>query len=254
MSRIGVSDLGEVDRLSDEPAYRQIALRLRQLVDNGILIEGDRLPSETELVRHYNVARMTIRQAIEVLRSEDLIVSEQGRGVFVSSRSSLSSKMRTLSLPLDAPSDMTRMPPLDSYESSDSSVRINLKRMASIEQPQPGSVESRLGRAPRVTVELESTHHGQAYEITDYSLDWSGDLSDETAVYLLATEKIKQLLAEVKRVRVEITSRTPTRREITRLSLRSDSAVTVIEHIGMVDAVEVVRARTVRDGRLPVRI
>jgi GntR family transcriptional regulator len=37
-------------------------------------------------MEHYDVARMTVRNALQVLQTEGLIVSEHGRGVFVRSR------------------------------------------------------------------------------------------------------------------------------------------------------------------------
>lgn len=75
--------LGTIDRGSDRPPYRQIADHLRVAIDRGELRPGDRLPSEAELTRHYSVARMTARQAIQELRSEGRVVAEHGRGVFV---------------------------------------------------------------------------------------------------------------------------------------------------------------------------
>jgi DNA-binding transcriptional regulator YhcF (GntR family) len=50
------------------------------------LAVGERLPSLAELVTRYDVARMTIQQALRVLREENLIVSRQGSGVFVRER------------------------------------------------------------------------------------------------------------------------------------------------------------------------
>jgi DNA-binding transcriptional regulator YhcF (GntR family) len=47
---------------------------------------GERLPSQAELATRYDVARMTIQQALRVLREENLIVSRQGSGVFVRER------------------------------------------------------------------------------------------------------------------------------------------------------------------------
>lgn len=47
---------------------------------------GDRLPSGKDLSATYGVARMTIQQALRVLRDEGLIVSRQGSGVFVRDR------------------------------------------------------------------------------------------------------------------------------------------------------------------------
>jgi GntR family transcriptional regulator len=75
--------LGSLDRSDDRPPYKQIADQLRAVIDRGDLGAGDKLPSEAELMRHYDVARMTARQAIQELRSEGRVVAEQGRGVFV---------------------------------------------------------------------------------------------------------------------------------------------------------------------------
>lgn len=75
--------LGTLNRQDDRPPYRQIADHLRAAIDAGHLHPGDKLPSEAELTRHYSVARMTARQAIQELRTEGLVVAEHGRGVFV---------------------------------------------------------------------------------------------------------------------------------------------------------------------------
>lgn len=78
-------DLGAVDRSDDRPPYRQIAGLLREQIKLGRLASGEKLPSEAELIAHYGVARMTVRQAIQELRGEGLVVAEHGKGVFVRS-------------------------------------------------------------------------------------------------------------------------------------------------------------------------
>lgn len=75
--------LGTIDRRDDRPPYRQIADDLRAAIDAGHLRAGDKLPSESELTGHYGVARMTVRQAIQELRTEGRVVAEHGKGVFV---------------------------------------------------------------------------------------------------------------------------------------------------------------------------
>jgi GntR family transcriptional regulator len=81
-----VHELGSVDRLADAPPYRQIADQLRQAIQRGDLEPGGRVPSEAELIEHYGVARMTVRQAVAELKAEGLVIAEHGRGVFVRSR------------------------------------------------------------------------------------------------------------------------------------------------------------------------
>jgi GntR family transcriptional regulator len=75
-----------VDPTSGVPAYRQMADRLRERITSGELTPGDQVPSEAELMETYSAARATVRQAIGVLRTEGLVVAEQGRGAFVRSR------------------------------------------------------------------------------------------------------------------------------------------------------------------------
>ncbi|PKV86863.1 GntR family transcriptional regulator [Streptomyces sp. TLI_146] len=78
--------LGTLDPTSDRAVFRQIADHLRESIDKGRFREGDKLPSETELVEHYGVSRMTVRNALSILQGEGLAVSEHGRGVFVRPR------------------------------------------------------------------------------------------------------------------------------------------------------------------------
>jgi GntR family transcriptional regulator len=77
--------LGGIDRADDSPPYRQIASMLREAIRSNHWAPGERLPSEAELIEHFGVARMTVRQAMQELRSEGLVVAEHGRGVFVRS-------------------------------------------------------------------------------------------------------------------------------------------------------------------------
>src|SRR6516165_3804854 len=72
-----------VDPGSDRAVFRQIADQLRAAIQSGRLSEGDRLPSEAQLMDHYGVARMTIRNALQLLETEGLTRAEHGRGVYV---------------------------------------------------------------------------------------------------------------------------------------------------------------------------
>ncbi|MFE5124538.1 GntR family transcriptional regulator [Streptomyces sp. NPDC056669] len=80
------SVLGVLDPTSDRAVFRQIADALREAIDKGRFREGDKLPSETELVDHFGVSRMTVRNALSLLQQEGLAVSEHGKGVFVRPR------------------------------------------------------------------------------------------------------------------------------------------------------------------------
>ncbi|MEU6976393.1 MULTISPECIES: GntR family transcriptional regulator [unclassified Streptomyces] len=65
------------------PKYQRIADELRTAIQSGDFAPGDRLPGENDLMSTYDVARMTARQALSVLRNEGLAEARKGAGVFV---------------------------------------------------------------------------------------------------------------------------------------------------------------------------
>src|SRR5580704_13468971 len=76
------------------PPYQQVANALRAAILTRKLAPGEKLPSGNELAQRYGVARMTIQQAIRLLRDEGLIVSRQGSGVFVRERTARAIALR----------------------------------------------------------------------------------------------------------------------------------------------------------------
>lgn len=63
--------------------YRQIADDLRRRIASGEWAAGQVLPSEAALGAEHEASRVTIRKALEVLRSEGLVDSRQGFGWLV---------------------------------------------------------------------------------------------------------------------------------------------------------------------------
>jgi DNA-binding transcriptional regulator YhcF (GntR family) len=68
------------------PPYVQVANALRAAILTKKFHPGDKLPSRNELAKTYEVAPMTVQNALRELREEGLIVSRQGSGVFVRER------------------------------------------------------------------------------------------------------------------------------------------------------------------------
>jgi GntR family transcriptional regulator len=68
---------------SPVPRYAQLADLMRQRIARGTWPRGHRLPSLEELMQEFGVARVTVRQAIDVLAREHLVSPQQGRGTFV---------------------------------------------------------------------------------------------------------------------------------------------------------------------------
>lgn len=66
-----------------ERKYRVIASDLRAAIGRGEYPADSRLPGENDLMRQYQVARMTARQALAQLINEGLAVARKGSGVYV---------------------------------------------------------------------------------------------------------------------------------------------------------------------------
>jgi GntR family transcriptional regulator len=81
-----MSKLASIYDRSRVPLYVQVASVMRQRIDTGFWMEGDKISTLEELEQEFAVARVTIRQAIELLREEGLLDAQQGRGTFVSGK------------------------------------------------------------------------------------------------------------------------------------------------------------------------
>ncbi len=60
------------------PAYTELAEELRGRILSGALQAGDRLPVEPELSAQYGVSRSTVREALRVLSSQNLVTTTRG--------------------------------------------------------------------------------------------------------------------------------------------------------------------------------
>ena len=61
----------------------QVAGDLKQMILNKDLQPGDKLPNELVLTQQLNVSRSTVREAIKILRSENILEVRRGLGTFV---------------------------------------------------------------------------------------------------------------------------------------------------------------------------
>ena len=82
-SSLNLDHLGTLSPDVSEPAWQQIANRIRTAIATGLLGAGEMLPSQARLAAHYGVARETTKAAITQLRNEGLVRSWQGKGTFV---------------------------------------------------------------------------------------------------------------------------------------------------------------------------
>lgn len=68
-----------INRNSKVPLHYQIYLDILRKIQDGRFSPGEKLPSEPELERIYNVSRVTIRSAIEMLAQEGLVKKNRGK-------------------------------------------------------------------------------------------------------------------------------------------------------------------------------
>ncbi len=68
------------------PPYEQIKRYVMGHIADGTWKPGDAIPSETEFVKEFGVARMTVSRALRELTAEHVLTRVQGSGTFVAPR------------------------------------------------------------------------------------------------------------------------------------------------------------------------
>lgn len=145
---------------SRAPLYVQVAAVMRERIDSGQWVEGEKISTIEELEKEFAVARVTIRQGIELLRKDGLLDARQGRGTFVSGRSK---KHRWLNLITD-------------FDSLIDSLRNNvLKRVQIDENTAPPTLGGGEGKLARSYVFLRSVQYnsGEPFSVVSLHLDRS---------------------------------------------------------------------------------
>jgi len=90
-----------IDPTSKVPLYHQVYETLRGGILRGEWEPGALLPAEPELISQYKVSRITIRQALDLLSGEGLIIRQRGRGTFVAAPSLEQAMVRIVSFTQD---------------------------------------------------------------------------------------------------------------------------------------------------------
>lgn len=65
------------------PLYAQLKEKIISAINNEELKYGDRIETEQEIMKRYNLSRITVRRAITELVDEGYLVKRQGKGTFV---------------------------------------------------------------------------------------------------------------------------------------------------------------------------
>lgn len=85
-----------LNRFSSIPLYRQLSSNIRDQITKGILKTRELIPSEKEMASLAEVSTIVVRQAYAYLRRAGLVVTQQGKGTFVSERKSIFEFVQTL--------------------------------------------------------------------------------------------------------------------------------------------------------------
>jgi GntR family transcriptional regulator len=79
--------LAQIDREAATPYYQQLAHILQSQIEAGQLRPNDRLPSESDLCRTFDLSRSTVRETLRSLQEQRLIRMVPRRGAFVAGSS-----------------------------------------------------------------------------------------------------------------------------------------------------------------------
>jgi GntR family transcriptional regulator len=75
--------MSKIDPTGKLPPYRQVAQIIADKIVSGEYPRGSRIPTESELVATYEIARSTARRAVAWLRDQSLIETVATRGSYV---------------------------------------------------------------------------------------------------------------------------------------------------------------------------
>jgi GntR family transcriptional regulator len=70
---------------NDQPIYRQLRDRVVAMILDGVLQEGDALPSVRTVAVETQVNHLTVLKAYQQLADEEIVEVRRGRGMFVNS-------------------------------------------------------------------------------------------------------------------------------------------------------------------------
>ncbi|NDE41900.1 MAG: GntR family transcriptional regulator, partial [Betaproteobacteria bacterium] len=97
------------------PLYRQLATRLREPIDAGLLLPGSALPKEATLAAEFGVSLITVRQALRDLEGGGLIKKRTAKAAVVASPQQASKSLEFQSFAAIAASSVDRRLVIKSY-------------------------------------------------------------------------------------------------------------------------------------------
>jgi len=83
------------------PRYVQMVNAIQERIEAGTYLPGSLLPSENQLITEFGVSRTTVTRALNLLRQDGWIDSQQGKGTFVRGRPADAGRVRQGQLLVD---------------------------------------------------------------------------------------------------------------------------------------------------------
>ncbi|OKJ45970.1 GntR family transcriptional regulator [Streptomyces sp. CB02009] len=213
--------------LDPRSAHQKIAATLRRQITRGDLAPGSQLPSTPALMAAHNVAGTTVQKALQMLKEEELLIGQPGKGVFVQggTQQSISPEIY---MPPAGPGEPYRW--ITEAEKRSQRGSVTLVEVAVVKPPYEVRRALGLEEAGQALLRKQILHlDDQPTELTEayYPLD----LADGTA--MMETRKVKggtpTLLAELgyppRSFTDEVSSEIPTEEEVLALQLPRDMPV-----------------------------
>jgi len=72
-----------IHKIEKSKLVDNVIKQMQGLIQGGVWKEGDKIASENQLARDFNVSRVVIREALQSLRSRNMIITRHGLGSFV---------------------------------------------------------------------------------------------------------------------------------------------------------------------------
>ena len=91
--------MAHVTDMPGMPMYLKIKNDIMQQVKNNLLLPGDRLPTELQLMEKYGVSRITVSKALGELKNEGYVERFPNKGTFVADASLASSLVNDVEVP-----------------------------------------------------------------------------------------------------------------------------------------------------------
>src|SRR5262245_37165894 len=73
----------EFVKINKTTSAQQVAEQLLGMIRRGAWKPGDRLPPERELIERLDVGRSTVREALQILATLNIVQSSPGQGTFI---------------------------------------------------------------------------------------------------------------------------------------------------------------------------